>query len=274
PSNRTYEYFVDWGKVKNVVSKYINELSLLNSLTKVDSSKREDYLRSLLEKYPKLAEVIPLLIAVRAKNKKINIFDLETEGLLTFEFESSKINNNTIPQIIDFCTKTGVMNLFQEARDIYDYFLGIEVGIDTNARKNRSGDIFEKMCQKKIEELLNNGVNEGYTLINNDPNFSLYSTVTGGKSKGKIHDFVIYKNDRPILIIECNFYNVAGSKPPSIAESYIEMDNEAKRKKVEFVWVTDGPGWHEMKESLIRSIEKIEWVLNYKMLSYMVKILQ
>lgn len=70
PSNKTYEYFVDWKKVKKAINKYLDELSLLNSLTKVDASKREKYLYSLLSKYPKIVEVIPFLIAERAKNGK------------------------------------------------------------------------------------------------------------------------------------------------------------------------------------------------------------
>lgn len=43
------------------------------------------------------------------------------------------------------------MNLFEQIKDIHDYLLGVEVGIDTNTGKNRSGDIFERMCQKKIK---------------------------------------------------------------------------------------------------------------------------
>lgn len=81
--------------------------------------------------------------------EKIDIFDPDLEQFLSFEFKSSKVNENTIPLIVEFCVKTGIMHLFQEVKDIHDYLLGVEVGMDTNARKNRSGDIFERMCQKK-----------------------------------------------------------------------------------------------------------------------------
>jgi len=73
---------------------------------------------------------------------------------LSFEFKRSKVNKKTIPQIVDFCIKTGIIDLFQEIKDVHDYLLGVEVGLDTNARKNRSGDIFEKMCQQKVKKLL------------------------------------------------------------------------------------------------------------------------
>lgn len=270
PSNKTYEYFVDWDKVKSAVNKYLDELSLLNSLTKIDINSRVKRLHSLLMKYPQIVEVIPVLIAERAKNGKIDIFDPEIETFLSIEFEPSKVNEETIQQIVDFCIKTGIVDLFSEVRDIHDYLLGVEVGLDTNARKNRSGDIFERMCQQKIKKVLE----KEYKVVNNDPRFSLYPVVTRGKSKGKTHDVVIYKDDKPILICEFNFYNTTGSKPISIAESYIEMHRVAKEYNVEFLWVTDGPAWREMTQPLLSSMEKIDWVLNYRMIDLINRILK
>lgn len=209
-------------------------------------------------------------IAERVKNGRTHIFDPELEQFLIFEFKRSKVNKNTIPLIIEFCIKTGIMDLFQEVKDIHDYLLGVEVGTDTNARKNRSGDIFERMCQKKIEKL----IGSKYSSVNNDPRFSLYPIVTKGKSKGKTHDIVIYKKNKTSLIVECNFYNVTGSKPISIAESYIEMHKVAKEHNVEFLWVTDGPAWHKMKEPLLRSMKEIDWILNYRMLGLIRRILK
>ncbi|MCD6573906.1 MAG: hypothetical protein J7K95_07430 [Thermoplasmata archaeon] len=72
PSNKTYEYFVDWKKVKGAVNKYLDELSLLNSLTKIDTAKRVKHMHSLLAKYPQIVEVIPFLIAERVKNGRCN----------------------------------------------------------------------------------------------------------------------------------------------------------------------------------------------------------
>jgi len=270
PSNKTYEYFVDWDKVKSAVNKYLDELSLLNSLTKIDASKRVKYFQSLLIKYPQVVETIPFLIAERAKKERIDIFDPEIESFLSFEFKRSKVSKKAIPQIVDFCIKTGIIDLFQEIKDVHDYLLGVEVGLDTNARKNRSGDIFEKMCQQKVKKLLESK----YKIVSNDPNFSLYPVVAKGRSKGKTHDIVVYKNGKPVLIGEFNFYNTTGSKPISIAESYIEMHNVAKEHNVEFLWVTDGPAWHKMEQPLLFSMKDIDWVLNYRMLELIRRILK
>lgn len=272
-SNKTFDYFVDWDKVKTSIKKYLNEISLLNSLTKVDTISREEHFQNLLIQYPKVAETIPLLIAERVKSGKIDIFDPNIEELITFEFKRSKVNKSNANKIVEFCRKTGILDLFQEIKDIHDYLLGVEVGLDTNARKNRSGDIFEKMCQHKIKKLIANN----YIVVDNDPNFSLYPIVSkerNRKNKAKTHDVVVYKNDSPILIVECNFYNRSGSKPISIAESYIEMNRIAQKQKLIFIWVTDGKAWHQMKEPLLRSMKEIDWILNYRMLDFISKILR
>ena len=76
------------------------------------------------------------------------------------------------------------------------------------------------------------------------------------------------------MVVECNFYNVVGSKPISIAESYIEMHKVAKENKIDFLWVTDGPAWLKMKEALLRSMKEMEWIFNYKMLNFVEKLLK
>ena len=270
PSNKTYEYFVDWKKVKNAVNKYLEELSLLNSLTKIPPKHQKDHLHHLLKKYPKTIEVIPMLIAERIKNGKIDILDPEIEEFISFNFQCSQTDDATLREIVSFCDKTGIINLFGEIKDIHDYLLGIEVGLDSNARKNRSGDIFENMVRKKVKTLLGNE----YQIVNNDPNFSLYPILSKGRSKGKTHDLVVYLKKKPLLIIECNFYNVTGSKPVSIAESYPEMHRVAKQHGVEFLWVTDGPAWHKMKEPLLRAMRSMEWIFNFKMLKHLPKIIK
>ncbi len=262
-SNKTYSYFVDWSKVTEAVKKYLNEIYLLNSLIKIDRAEREKHLYNLLLDYPQVVEIIPLIIAERLRNEKIDILDPEIEDVITFEFKRSVINENNILQIIEFCRRTGILDLFEKVKDLHDYLLGVEVGLDTNARKNRSGDIFEKMCKQKVKKLISQ---RDYIIMENDPNFSLY--------KGKNHDMVIYKNKIPVLVIECNFYNVSGSKPISIAESYIEMSRIAKQRGINFLWVTDGPAWYQMKEVLLRSMKEIDWVLNFKMLNFIVKVLK
>jgi len=74
-------------------------------------------------------------------------------------------------------------------------------------------------------------------------------------------------------VVECSFYNVAGSKPISIAESYIELNKEAENKGVNFLWITDGPAWKHMDKVLEKALEELDWILNYRMLGLFKNIL-
>ncbi len=266
PTNKTYEYFVDWQKVKKHLNLYSTEISLLNSLIRKSRSIRKKEFEKLLEKYPEVVRVIPLLVAERVEKKKINIFDIDTQKFLEIDFNPSALKSN-VRRILDFVENTGILSLMDEVKDLYDYLLGVEVGLDTNARKNRSGIIFERMIQERVEFLLK----AKYDVIRNDPDFSLYPKIRKTqKGKPKRHDVVIYHRGRrgiPLGIIGCNFYNTTGSKPASIAESYIEMYSVARENGIVFVWVTDGPAWLKMKEPLYRAMKEIEWILNFRMVN-------
>ncbi len=52
------------------------------------------------------------------------------------------------------------------------------------------------------------------------------------------------------------------------------MYRVAKEHNVEFLWVTDGPAWHKMEQPLLLSMKEIDWVLNYRMLDLIRKILK
>ena len=264
PTNKTYEYFVDWKKVRAHLKKYTYEISLLDSLLRVPAERRETEFRILVKKYPRVVEVIPILVAERVKNGKLNLFDPEYMRFFEINF-SEKTAIKELERIVRFVSKTGLFVLMNEIKSFHDYLLGVEVGLDTNARKNRSGKIFESMVQVKVESILRSK----YKVVRNDKNFSLYPKIKKDKkSKSKVHDVVIWgtKTDIPVGIIECNFYNVRGSKPVSISESYVEMYTIAKEMGITFVWVTDGIAWKRMEDSLFRAMEEIEWVLNFRMI--------
>ncbi len=269
-TNKTYAYFVDWQKAEEAVQNYEDELALLNTLHRAEPEERAAKLRRLLKAYPQVVEVLPLLIAERGRAGKIDILDPETERYLELAFTRERCTPKTISEIIRFCEKTGILALFDRVTDLQDYLLGVEVGLDTNARKNRSGKVFEDMCLQKIRRI----VGKRYKLVGNDPQFSLYEAVADPRARGKRHDAVIYRGKVPVLVVEFNFYNTPGSKPTSIAESYEEMARAAKEQGVKFLWVTDGPAWHKMRQPLLRAMRTMDWILNYRLLDRLPRILR
>lgn len=245
PTNRTYEYYVDWNKVKGNVLKCLNEISLLNALTKVKNEEREGKLIEIISKYPEVIPVIPLIIAIREKN--VLILDMEG-GLFHKEFQfNKKPKEEEIKDIVEFCEKAGILDLFGEINDLYAYLLGMEVGLDSNARKNRSGKIFEQLVglslKKKLRKL------DGFKIKEEDNSLEI--------KRNKRSDFVIYKNDEPKIAFECNFYSSTGSKPIEVANAYIDLNHKCNDENIILVWITDGPGWHRMRSTVEDTFKEI-----------------
>ena len=78
-TNWTYEYFVDWKKVKENIKKYVKEISLLNSLTKIEPEERKNELKEIF----KLQN-----IDLRIKSLEKSLLNIEEE--LGRESESSR----------------------------------------------------------------------------------------------------------------------------------------------------------------------------------------
>jgi type II restriction enzyme len=154
-TNWTYDYFVDWKKVKDNVRRYVKEISLLNALTKVNVKDRETELRDIFIKYPETIKVIPLIIAIREES--IPILEVGEKAIYkVFDFSQRCVKEDEASDLVRFCKNVGLMELFSEINDLYAYLLGVEVGLDSNARKNRSGEIFQNLVRLLLERKLKN----------------------------------------------------------------------------------------------------------------------
>jgi type II restriction enzyme len=174
----------------------------LNSLIHIKPQERKDKLRDIIIKYPQVLKVIPLIIAIKDKN--LLVLEIGEKLLFrNFEFSTNRIvqkklvsNENEIDNIVEFCDKSGILELFGRIKDLYTYMTGVEVGLDSNARKNRSGKIFEQIVELFLKRELQM-LGHSYSLKCEDTSIKI------GKSK-RI-DFVVYKSNNPLIAIECNF---------------------------------------------------------------------
>lgn len=254
PTNRTYEYYVNWEKVKDNVITYLTEICLLNSLTRIDVLEREAKLIEIISKYPEVIPVVPLIIAIREKN--VVVLDIGDQLFYKkFKF-NEKLKEEEILDIVEFCKKSGILDLFGEINDLYAYLLGMEVGLDSNARKNRSGKIFEHLVGLLLKDRLRDY--PSFTLKEEDSSLVI--------KRKKRADFVIYHNNSPKIVLECNFYASTGSKPIEVANAYIDLDHKCKEKNLMLVWVTDGPAWPKMRNTIERTFNEIDFPMNYKIL--------
>jgi len=248
-TNRTYDYYVDWSKIRRKAQDIEDEIMLMNVLTKKPKEERKDKLIDLVTQYPRITEVIPIIIAIR--DLEIMVFDDESFETKMFDFQQEQEN---IDEIVEFCVKSGILDLFDTIDNLFDYIFGVEVGLDTNARKNRSGKIFEKMVKDVLEDELKS-MDE----------LSITSQNVVKLKRRKYADFTIQKNSEPILAVEVNFYCGTGSKPIEVARSYIQLERKLNEEGIQFIWITDGPGWMKMKNPLEDSMMNMDYVLNLEM---------
>ena len=251
-SNHTYDFFIDWVKVFNNLEKHLVEISILNALNKVSEDSVEIKFREIIKDYPQVVPILPSILAIRVL--KTPVFDMDTKKIQIINFSK---NSFDIEEIVNFSKKTGLLDLFNKIDDLYSYLVGAEVGLDTNARKNRSGHIFEDIVGNLLEEKIEGLKN--YKLVKEDPNVSI--------KRNKRFDYVIYENNLPKFAFECNFYNSTGSKPIEVAHAYVELQKELDEQGITFVWVTDGNGWKKMFTTLMGVASDIEFIINYNQLN-------
>lgn len=254
-----YNYYVDFDKVYKYAEKYKVELNILNSL--IGSKNIEEEFKDIIIKYPETLEVIPLLLAVRSN--EIFIKDSTNEYLFKFNKMIYSIND-----YIKFMRETGLFELLQNhiINNLYDYVLGVEVGLDSNARKNRGGHLMENLVESYIvkagyKENVNYFKEMYLSDIEKKWNLDL-SVMSGNNTSTKRFDFVI-KTDKQVYVIEANFYASSGSKLNETARSYKMLAEESKLVKgVTFIWITDGIGWFDAKNNLEETFNELDTLYN------------
>lgn len=155
PTNRTPRFYVNWTKVKENVDEIKLELALWNRLMGSQNPKN-DFVK-LIRRYPESLRVLPILLAIRELEFPV-IEDFTSSEIrvanLRFNIgRDFRLSEGEVTEYSDFAEKSGIFLLFSAIKDFYDYVLGVEVGMDTNARKNRSGDAMETVLKPLIEDI-------------------------------------------------------------------------------------------------------------------------
>ncbi len=260
-----YTYYVDFEKIYKNVDKVKVELNILNSL--IGSQNIEEEFQNILIKYPETLECIPLLLAVRSR--EIFIKDQMNEYLFKFDKMIYSIED-----YIRFMRESGLFDLLQNhiINNLYDYVLGIEVGLDSNGRKNRGGHLMENLVEEYIEK---GGYKKDVSYfkemylsdIEKKWNLDL-SAMSGNNVSTKRFDFVI-KTENQVYVIETNFYSSGGSKLNETARSYKMLAEESKKVNgVTFIWFTDGLGWLSARKNLEETFNEMDTIYNIEDLEH------
>lgn len=254
-----YGYYVDFAKIYKLAEKYKIELNILNSL--IGSKNIENEFRNIIIKYPATLEVIPMLLAVRSN--EIFVKDLANEYLFKFNKLVYSVND-----YVKFMKETGLFDLLQNhiINNLYDYLLGVEVGLDSNGRKNHGGHLMENLVEKYIQKAgFQKNVNYFKEMYTSEIEYKWkidLSILKGEIKATKRWDYVIKTNDQ-IYVIETNFYSTQGSKLNETARSYELIANKIKEiNGLTFIWITDGTGWKHAKLPLNETFNVLDTLYN------------
>lgn len=264
-----YRYYTDFNKVYRNAETLKVELNILNSL--IGSKNIEDDFKKLFKDYPQIIKALPILIAKR----ETEIYCQDKNGGVTYTFDYGRYWPNSHKfksgeQYAYFMRETGLFDLLENhiINNLVDYVTGVEVGLDSNGRKSRSGDLMENLVESFIVKA---GFikNENYfkemclSDIERKWNIDLSNISNSGKTE-KRFDFVI-KTASMIYGIETNFYSTQGSKPNETARSYKMIALESKNiVGFKFVWFTDGKGWRPSRHNLEETFDVMEHLYNIK----------
>lgn len=259
-TNQTLDFFCDFNKISQNVEDIKLSLCMLNSL--IGAIDMRKAVETIWKRDKSAFEVMNILIAVRSDGKKKILNSLGQCVVLDSLFQS-------VDGVMEFLDSTGLTEVFKSKKinDLVDYVFGIETGLDTNARKNRSGHVMEDMVARIFDK---NGIKYRQEVYSSE--WSSITQVLGDDEKR--FDFVINTVNKTYLI-EVNFYSSGGSKLNEVARSYSDIAPKINSVPgFEFVWITDGIGWLSAKNKLQEAYYTIPSIYNLTTLKFFLETLK
>lgn len=263
-----WDYFVNWNKVFENIKDFEVDLNTLNYL--IGKEDIETEFKRLIKRNNSLVNLIPVLLACREKEFKI-LTDF-TSGVLKYEsFSFSKtasLPEINVDKISKFAKETGLLDLFKmkKIKSIPDYVIGVEVGLDSNGRKNRGGTTMEHIVEQLLKPMCKK----------HDWAYMRQATAEKVKEKWNLSlavdkssrrfDFAINNNGK-LILIETNYYGGGGSKLKATAGEYKTLFDYVDKQGHKFIWITDGLGWKSTLRPLEETFNHIDYLLNLKMVT-------
>lgn len=251
-TNATLGFYCDFNKINSNVEAIAIKLNQLNYL--IGQENLDEAIRRLWMENPKVFSVLDILIAVRTSDNKKAILEDGRVELINKLFEN-------VDGVIAYIHGTGLDEVLQkkQIKNLVDYVFGVETGLDTNARKNRSGHLMENQVALAFDKA---GITYRQEVYSTEyPELSVL-----GEDK-KRFDFVI-ETSQCMYLIEVNFYSGGGSKLNEVARAYSELSPKINAVEgFKFVWITDGIGWKSARNKLEEAYYTIPYIYNLTTLS-------
>lgn len=247
-TNATLDFYSDFPKIKQKVEDVAISLTMLNYL--IGKSDLRSAVESLWKRDKSVFQVMDILIATREGEGKLFIDKDGTVAPIHSLFDS-------VDGVMKFLEGTGLAEVLKknEIANLVDYVFGVETGLDSNARKNRSGKIMEGLVREVFTEA---GIE--FTEQESSKKHPQIDAVLGADIKR--FDFAV-KTASKTYLMEVNFYSGGGSKLNEVARSYTEIAPKINSiPGYEFIWITDGAGWYSAKNKLEEAFAAIPSIYN------------
>lgn len=268
PSNTLWGYFVNWDKVFRNTSSIEIELNLLNYL--VGKENFDDEFRTLVRQHSEIVKAIPALLVRDAVNrKKFDILIDYSNGRLLyqqFDFSKDSYTDEEVAEFIEFMDKTGLKHLLanRKVKNLVDYMIGVEAGLDSNGRKNRGGTAMEEISEAYIRRICEQNGYKYLPQANATAIKAQFGYEVPVDKSSRIYDFAI-DTPKGLAIVEVNYYGGGGSKLKATAFEYKGLQ-DVLRNKFKFVWITDGAGWVSTARPLRETFNHNDYVINLDLL--------
>ncbi len=259
-TNATLDFYCDFEKIQKNVEEIAISLNTLNYLVGQEDMKAA--VERLWERDPNVFQVLDILIATRRRDNKKYLLPDKTARSISLLFQSPE-------GVLQFLDGTGLTKILQgrEIKNLVDYVFGVETGLDSNARKNRSGHV--------MENWVHNILIQNHIPCEKEVPCSQLPDVKRILGKDiKRFDFVV-RTRKTVYLIEVNFYSEGGgSKPSETARAYTELSPKINSiDGYKFVWITDGRGWDGVG-SFREAYEYIPYVYNLTNISSFVELVK
>ena len=269
-TNRTPEYYVNWEKVNGGVKKHALALNTLNYLIGLNNLYEEAI--QLFTQQPNLLEAVPVLFASRDVHLDVMEVD-EDESIFFYNLDFKNVDTTNIQKYVDFMQKSGLLDFLKHSanRSMVDYAYGVEVGLDSNGRKNRSGKVMEDLLEGQLRAVADF---YGYQTMTQATAHRMRQEwqveVPVDKSERKFDGALFDSHKRRLFLFETNYYGGGGSKLKSVAGEFKSLYNHVIQNSegIEFVWVTDGQGWKTTAKPLSEAFAVIPNIFNINQLHH------
>ena len=270
PSLKLWDFFVNWDKVFRNTKQIEIYLNIWNYLLGKPNFDAE--FKSLLKQHPEIVKAIPSLI-VRDGSASQTFHIIEDISDLTqpdnlFDFSKPAKTEADIEKALAFVRNTGLVKLFSKdgVKNLVDYAIGVEAGLDSNGRKNRSGTSMESVVEAYLSDFTKSSKLKFIPQATPKKIKELWGFNVPVDKSSRSFDFAI-SNGIQLVLLEVNFYGGGGSKLKATAGEYKGLHDLLNLPNVKFVWITDGEGWTTTKLPLKSAYEHIDYVWNLNWLS-------